>query len=205
LPPKQEQYRLEGIKYCEHERFTVTQKEYTYAQEVWKNTNCKTMLDYHNVYLTTDVLLLIQEFREVAYKNYGLDPMWYYSAPGLAWDALFKTTGQKLELITNLNMYQFIEKGMRGGISMVSKRYAKANNVKTEYYNKDEENTWLLYLDANNLYGWAMMQALQTGGFEWRNSNLDKLADDIRKGAIPDDSPNGYILEVSKQTSSIAY
>ena len=79
---------------------------------------------------------------------------------------------------------------------MVSKRYAKANNNKSQNYNEDIEKTWLLYLDANNLYGWAMMQALPTDGFRWYNHNLDKLADDIKKGIITDDSSKGYILEV---------
>ena len=109
----------------------------------------------------------MQEFRCTSYKTYGLDPLWYYSAPGLFWDALFKVTGQKLELITDMNMLLLVEKGMRGGISMVSLREAIANNEYCKYYNSDQLKSWILYLDANNLYGWAMLQYLPIGNFQW--------------------------------------
>src|SRR5205823_12800765 len=121
------------------------------------------MHDYYNIYLKTDVLLLadiFQNFRENALDKYGLDPLWYYSTPGFAWDALFLTTGQKLELITDQDMYMMIEQGLRGGISMVSSRHVKANNPGMEEGNwiADKHTTYLLYLDANNLYACAMMQ-----------------------------------------------
>src|SRR5947207_14011181 len=109
----------------------ITDAQYEYAQEVWNAFNCKTFKDYHDVYLATDVLLLadcMQELRRTSYKTYGLDPLWYYSSPGLFWDALFKVTKQELELITDLDMLLFVEKGMRGGISMISIREAIANN-----------------------------------------------------------------------------
>ena len=89
------------------------------------------MCNYHDIYLKIDVLLLadiFQSFWENALDKYGLDPLWYYSTSGLVWDALFLTTGQKLELITDQDMYMMIEQGLRGGISMVSRRYTKANN-----------------------------------------------------------------------------
>ena len=132
--------------------------------------------------------------------KYGLDPLWYYSTPGLAWDALFLTTGQKLELITNQDMYMMIEQGLRGGISMVSRRYAKANNpgMGEGKWNADKLKTYLLYLDANNLYGWAMMQYLPTGGFCWVRDeySLNKLKNQVNNGLIKDDADEGYILRV---------
>ena len=81
--------------------------------------------------MATNVLLLadvFENFRKVCPEKYGLDPAHYYSSPGLSWDALLKKTGVELELLTDMDMHLFIERGMGGGISMVSKRYAKANN-----------------------------------------------------------------------------
>jgi len=95
----------------------------------------------------------MQEFRRTSYKTYGLDPLWYHSAPGLFWDALFKVTKQELELITDIDMLLFVEKGMHGGISMVSLREAIANNEHCKHFNSEQLKSWILYLDANNLYG----------------------------------------------------
>jgi len=105
----------------------ISNEEYERAKEVWQKAGCKTMKDYHNIYLKTDVLLLadiFQNFRKMAIEKYGLDPLWYYSLPGMAWDALFLKTGQQLDLITDQDMYMMIEQGLRGGVSMVSRRYA---------------------------------------------------------------------------------
>ena len=178
----------------------ITDAQYEYAQEVWNAFNCKTFKDYHDVYLATDVLLLadcMQEFRRTSYKTYGLDPLWYYSSPGLFWDALFKVTKQELELITDLDMLLFVEKGMRGGISMVSIREAIANNEHCKHYNSEQLKSWILYLDANNLYGWAMLQHLPIGNFKWLvEAEFMNLKSQLEKGAIKDDADTGYILEV---------
>ena len=103
--------------------------------------------------------------------GYKLDPLHYYTAPGLSWDALLKHTQINLEHLTDIDMHLFIEKGMRGGISMVSKRHAKANNPHTADYNLDKENNYIMYYDANNLYGWAMSQPLPYSGFKWLIQN----------------------------------
>ena len=88
-------------------------------------------------------------------SSYKLDPLRYYTAPGLVWDALLKYTKTDLELLTDIDMHLFIEKGMRGEISMVSKRHAKANNPHTADYDPKKETNYLMYYDANNLYGWG--------------------------------------------------
>ena len=101
----------------------------------------------------------------------------------------------ELELLTDYDQHLFIEKGMRGGISMVSKRYAKANNPLIDGYDSSKSKTYILYLDANNLYGWAMSQPLPTGGFQWVAAcALAQLAKDITEHPV--DSREGYILEV---------
>ncbi|GFS10029.1 hypothetical protein ElyMa_006636600 [Elysia marginata] len=115
------------------------------------------------------------------------------SDPGLSWDALLKKTEVKLELLTDYDQHLFIEKGLRGGISMVSKRHARANNPAIEGYNPQKPNTSILYLDANNLYGWAMSQHLPTGEFRWVE-DCNKIASEIADH--PPDAAEGYILEV---------
>ena len=163
LPPPSEFYsKLSN----EH----ITDSAYKHAQEVWTTYNCTTLGDYHDLYLRTDVLLLadvFENFRQTAMATYGLDPAHYYTLPGYSWDCLLKCTNIRLEQITEANMYLFIEKGLRGGISMVSHRHATANNQYMENYNNEEPTSFIQYLDANNLYGWAMSQPMPTGGFQW--------------------------------------
>ena len=111
------------------------------------------MGEYHDLYLRTDVLLLadvFEAYRDTSMKYYGLDPAHYFTAPGMSWDALLRNTGVKLELLTDIDQHLFIEKGIRGGISMVSRRYAKANNPTCSGYDDAKPNTWISYLDANH-------------------------------------------------------
>ena len=163
LPPPSEFYsKLSN----EH----ITDSAYKHAQEVWTTYNCTTLGDYHNLYLRTDVLLLadvFENFRKTAMATYGLDPAHYYTLPGYSWDCLLKCTNIELEQITEPDMYLFIEKGLRGGISMVSHRHAQANNPQMQNYNPEQPTSFLQYLDSNNLYGWAMSQPMPTGGFQW--------------------------------------
>ena len=127
--------------------------------------------DYHELYNKADVLLLadvFENFRNICLANYGLDPVHYYTAPGLAWDAALKVTDVSLELLSDVDMLLMIEKGIRGGVSMISNRYAKANNkYMNDKFNSNEPSTYIQHLDANNLYGWAMSKPLTTHGFKW--------------------------------------
>ena len=86
---------------------------------------------------------------------------------GFTWDAALKISGVKLELLTDPNMYLMVEKGIRDGITTITKRYAKANNSYMTDYNLNEPSNYIMYLVANNLYGWAMSQPLPVDGFEW--------------------------------------
>ena len=179
LPPKEAFYSKLSDAH-------ISNKDYADAQKVWKAFGCKTLGEYSDLYCRTDVLLLadvFEMFRKTCLHQYGLDLAHYYTSPGLSWDALLKKTGIELELLTDYDQHLFIEKGMRGGISMASKRYAKANNSLVEGH--------ILYLIANNLYGWAMSQHLPVRGFRWVD-DCQQLAKTIAEQ--PADGPEGYIL-----------
>ena len=127
----------------------------------------KNMGDYYDHYLKKDVLLLadviIEKFIDTCLKFYGLDPCHYFSSPGLSWDAMLKLTDVKLEKISDTNIYLFIEKGLKGRISYIAKRYAKANNKYMKDYNLKKLEKFITYLDMNNLYRWGINGYLPYG------------------------------------------
>ena len=148
----------------------ISDEDYKHAQKVWKTFGCKTIKDYHDLYLKTDVLLLVDvmtEFRRVCKEIYGLDALHYYTSPGLSWDSMLKYTGSEFDLISDLNMYLMIEKGIRGGISSIMKRYSKANHKYLNDYDPQKPSQYIMYLDANNFYGWAMSKPLPYKNFRW--------------------------------------
>ena len=170
----------------------INDEEYDRAQNVWKTFDMKTMRDYHDLYLKTDVMLLadiMQSFRKVCMTNYKLDPLWYYTSPGLAWDACLKLTGIRLDLISDPDMYLFIEKGIRGGISTIMKRHSVANNKYMTKYSPELAAKFITYLDANNLYGWAMNQPLPYAEFRWMDEGELDGWNELPEGT-------GCILEV---------
>ena len=143
---------------------------YQHVLNVWKTWKMKTFKDYLELYNISDVLLLadvFENFRDVCLKNYGLDPVYYYTAPGLAWDAMLKMTKINLELLNDVDKLLMIEKGIRGGISIISNRYGEANNKYMKDYDKNKASKYLMYVDANNLYGWAMSLKLPVHSFKW--------------------------------------
>ena len=189
LPTKEE---FHSILSNEH----ITDEQYKHAQNVWDTFNLKTMGDYHDLYLKSDILLLadvFENFRKTCLQYYKLDPCHYFTSPGLSWDAMLKMTDIKLELMVDIDMFQFIEKGLRGGVSYIANRYGKANNKYMKEYDEKAPSKYIMYLDANNLYGWAMSQYLPTGGFKWLSQ---KQIEKINLGKYTDDSKKGLILEV---------
>ena len=154
------------------------------------------MGQYHDIYLKSYVLLLadvFQNFRKICLKYYKLDPCHYFSSPGLSWDSMLKMTNIEIELITDIDMLQFVEKGKRGGLSYISHRYSQANNNYLSECDYNSTQKYITYLDANNLYGWAMSRYLPTGGFKWINK--DKI-NNINLYDYTENSKKGLLLEV---------
>ena len=182
----------------------ISEDDYQHAINVWNTFNCKTIRDYHDLYLKSDVLLLadvFENFRKTCMEHYNLDPAHYFTSPGLAWDACLKETGQQLQLLVDYDMLLMFERGIRGGITHISKRYAEANNKYMKNYNPEKPSSYIQYLDANNLYGWAMSQPLPTHGFKWmKNLTKEKvlriLEEDEQGGFGGTRSPQGYIFDV---------
>ena len=164
LPLKEEFYsklRLEGIK----------DEEYEHTQNVYKTFKCKNLADYTKLYCLSDVLLLAdiwKVFSGETLKTYGLDPGHYITLRSLSWDAMLKYTEAELELISDPTIHQHIESSIHGGISMIVKRYSHANNrYLSETYNPKKPYVYILYLDKNNLYCYAMSQPLPVSGFRF--------------------------------------
>ena len=159
LPTKEQFYSILNNQH-------IMNNEYNHARKVWKTFNIKTMGEYHDLYLKSDVLLLadvFENFRKTCLQYYKLDPCHYFTSSGLSWDAMFKMTNIKLELMTDVDTFQFIEKSMHGGVSYIANRHGKANSKYMKEYDEKAPSEYIMYLDANNLYGWAMRQYLPTG------------------------------------------
>ena len=192
IPPKEAFYsklNLQGI----------SDADYANAQKVWEVSGIKNRGEYHDLYAKSDTLLLadvIENFRDKCNEIYELDPVYFVYAPGLIWQACLKKTGVKLELLTDYDMILMIEKGIRGGICQATHRYAKANNKYMKNYDKNIESSYIEYLDANNLYGWAMSQKLPVKSFKQvKRKKLSKFNEDFIK-KYDEDCNKGYFLEV---------
>ena len=128
----------------------------------------KHVADYPDHYLKKDVF---EKFIGTCLKFYGLDPCHYFSSPGLSWDAMLKMR-QNQKTYRTLTSTYLLKKELRGGISYIAKRHAKANNKYMKVYDSKEPSQFITYLDLNNLYGWGMSGYLPYGGFKWlKNSD----------------------------------
>ena len=179
----------------------INDQEYEQYKRVWEAVG-KNLGNYSDLYLKTDVLALadvINNFRDISLKYYQLDPLYYYTTPGLTYDAMLKRTGVVLDKLSDFRMLQIIEHGMRGGISSVcGDRYVNVegkNYITNQNIDKNSpDQEWLMYLDANNLYGYSMSEKLPTGNFQWV-TDLESLDNIIRTNTY-DDGNTGYILSV---------
>ena len=187
LPPKEAFYSKLNMS-------GVSDQDYEHAHRTWREFGINNLGEYHNLYLKTDSMLLanvFKAFRKVCLDNYGLDPAHFYTDPGLAWKVCLKKTKIRLELLLDLDMLLMFKQGIRGGITQSVHRWAKANNpyMGSEYKSR-EPTRYLQYLDANNLYGWAMSQPLPTIGFCWVDIHPDEVSE------LANYSEKGYLLEV---------
>ena len=171
----------------------ITRQDYKHAQKVWNKFKCKNIGDYHDLYVQLDTLLLadcFENFRNPCQKEYELDPCYFVSIPGL----ILKKTQVKLELLTDIDMILMNENGIRGGITQAIHRYSSANIKYTENYILNIPSSYLMYLDANNLYGYAMCRKLPLNDFRWVK-NIAKLSNEFIMNYDEETSKRGYLLE----------
>ena len=132
----------------------ITDTDYRHANNVFKELELKHLGEYHDLYVQSDTLLLadvFENFRNMCIKVYELDPAHFLTAPGLAWQPCLKKTEVKLELLTDNDMLLMVEERIRGGMCHAIHRYAKANNKYMKNYDKNEESSYIQYLDASSL------------------------------------------------------
>ena len=174
----------------------ISQDEYDHAKRVFEHLKLRNLGEWTDVYLKTDVLLLcsvFENFRDVILREFQLDPAHFYSSPGLSWSAMLKMTKIELQLLTDIDILNFVSRGIRGGISFIGQRYAEANNPYIANYNPAQKLSFLHLLDANNLYGWAMSQPMPISGFRFLNDHEVQKLNILN---VPDDNPKGYLLSV---------
>ncbi|CAB4002301.1 Hypothetical predicted protein, partial [Paramuricea clavata] len=175
----------------------VSDKDYQRAQTVWSHFNMSTFNDYLELYQETDILLLadvFENFRSTCHATYNLDPANYVSNPALTWDAMLKDKqergGSPIELLSDIEMHNFFEKGTRGGVAQISHKFGKSNNKFKSNYDPTQLSKFLKDWDVNNLYGGCMSQPLPHGNFKWEDP------DNINYKHFLEDSPRGAVLEV---------
>lgn len=175
---------------------TPSVQDYNELLETCDQLNIKSLGDLHDHYVKLDVILLadiISDYRNMAINDYKLDPLHYATAPAFTYDAMLKYTGAKPELVKDPDMYLFFERGIRGGISVISHRHAKANNKYIKDYDKTKPESSIFYADCCNLYGYAMLQLLPYSKFRWLTAQEIKNLDVATFNA---NGENGLILEV---------
>ena len=145
--------------YCSLKYGCISFINYLHAINVGNVFKMNAVGGYHDLYLKTGILLLtdvFEKFINTCLDFYGLEPCHYFSNPRLCCDAILKMAEIELELISDIDMYLFIKKGMKGSIYYIAKRYNKANNKYIQSYDDKKPNKYIMYSDKNNLYGWAI-------------------------------------------------
>lgn len=172
----------------------LTDIQWVSIKYIIKKVGMKTFEDYHNFYLDIDVSGLadvMENYIDISIENYGLDPCYYVGTPSFGWDAMLLKTGIELEFLKDIEMYLFYERGIRGGQSVIFEKFCKGNNKYLSDYDPNLKNIFISYLDANNLYGWAMIKKLPYSGFQW----VDPLTEDFIMN-YEESNEKGYTLEV---------
>ena len=156
-----------------------------HLKEMWKRSGSKTLGDLTEFYVKGDTFQLadvIENFIDVCFEKYKLDPVHYVTAASLAYDTMLKVTGVEIELLTDPDMYLFFEESKRGAVSSAMKRYSKANNKYMNDYDPEKPSTYIEYLDKNGLYTSILSGPLPFSGFRWlTEKELNEMAEDHSK------------------------
>ena len=176
----------------------ITESEYQHAKDVWSAFNMTSLKQYHDTYLASDVLILadvFSEFSRVCLRDYGLDPKHYVSLPGFSFDSMMRMVKAKVHLLTDPEMHLFIESSIRGGIATISARHAVSNNpyLPPEHYDPKKEHSYVIYADANNLYGLSLSLPLPISNFKFLSEEEIEQLDIMN---VPRDGDTGFFLEV---------
>ena len=167
-------------------------EDYQHVQNMWSAFGMKNLGDLCDIYVQSDCLLLvdiINEYRRECWENFHLDPLHYDTAPGLTWDAALRWTGVSLELLQDIDQYQFCESGIRGGVSVISKRRAVGHNKHLPDFDPSKPSNYIWYGDANNLYGGSMVEKLPVSDFIWCSLTKQQVRD------YNPESDTGYFIE----------
>ena len=144
-----------------------SEEDYQFAQKAWEEFDCQTFGDYLMIYLKLDVLILasvFERFRQKTLDQDGLDPVHFVSLPGLSFLSAFKMTGERIDLLRDLEMYTFFERGIRGGMTFVNKHLVRKETIT---HNHTQLTQHLAYIDQNNLYGSSLSKPLPHSEFSW--------------------------------------
>lgn len=173
-------------------------EDYERAKQAWREFQANNLGDYMLAYLELDIRQLadiFESFRRLSLEDDGLDPVHYISTPGLSFDSALKTTGAKLELLTDVDMHRMFERGIRGGITFVNVHHVEAQSS-SGAASAETSTADLIPLDVNNLYGVALSMALPVRGFRWvESSTLEFWTEDAILN-LEDDSSQAFLLEV---------
>jgi len=174
----------------------ISDRDYEHARVVWDHFGMQTFKDYHDFYMKSDVMLLsdcFESFRQCMITTHGLDCLYFPTLPSMTLQIALKMTQIELDLITDPDQYLLLENSIRGGLSYVAHRYAKANNPSLPDFDPERPITHLCYFDANSLYATCQTYQLPVGNFRFLT---EEEIENFDVNSISDDNSTGYILEV---------
>ena len=176
-------------------KMDISEADVAQAFKIYTLFGCRKLGDYHDVYLRTDVLILadvFEKFRQVCMKVYKLDPVHFFSAPNLSWDAMLITTRVDLGLLSDIDMLLFFERGIRGGINGIGElRHFRANNRDLDVFDESKANVYGAFFDVISFYAGTMQQTLPVDSYEWNETiTLREIL------ATSDDLVVGFFVEV---------
>lgn len=156
----------------------ISDENYEHAEKVWKHMRCRNLQDYLKIYLTADITLLadvFENFRSFFYRNFSLDCTKYVSLSGLSYDSMMRFTRCEIDLIHEEEMFLFIRRAMRGGVTQINQKLAYCNNKYLKNYNPSQETSYIIYLDCNGLYSSVMNMALPQKNLRWKQFSLESM------------------------------